>query len=106
MKCTPRAGSPAVCLDGRIKGGFRHGSIVLGHGPTCGNYLLVPYLGTWYKETCRSFHSVPSNSSKPRPVWDAWFFESRLPIYGIDEIPLYSDLLCCALSMRDGARRR
>ena len=28
-------------------------------------------------------------------------FESRLPIYGVDEITLYSDLLCCALTMRD-----
>ena len=33
-------------------------------------------------------------------------FESRLPIYRVDEITLYSDLLCCALSLRDGARRR
>ena len=33
-------------------------------------------------------------------------FESWLPIYGVDEIPLYLDLLCCALSLRDGARRR
>jgi hypothetical protein len=33
-------------------------------------------------------------------------FESRLPIYGVDEIPSHSDLLCCALSLRDGARRR
>src|SRR3954471_15286952 len=33
-------------------------------------------------------------------------FESGLPIYGVDEITLYSDLLCCALTMRDGIRRR
>src|SRR4051794_40880137 len=33
-------------------------------------------------------------------------FERRLPIYGVDEIPSHSDLLCYALSMRGGARRR
>src|SRR3954469_24002391 len=33
-------------------------------------------------------------------------FERRLPIYGVDEIPSLSDLLCYALSLRGGARRR
>ena len=33
-------------------------------------------------------------------------FESRLPIYGVEEITLYSDLLCCALTMRVAERTR
>src|SRR3954467_13446318 len=43
--------------------------------------------------------------TQPRPVWRAHVFESRLPIYGVDDITLYSDLLCCASALRDGIIR-